>query len=244
MKESEAMSQRSEMSRRVFLSGGVGGLFLVAPVLFLPSCRRALPGDPMPAESAPPNGARPPASPASTPIAPPPLVARACGATDDNIEGPYYRVGAPLRSNLIDAGIVGAAFTLSGRVLSLDCKTPLAGAELDIWQADGQGRYDNDGTFGARAALRLRGKVRTDARGAFDIKTIVPGRYLNGSQYRPAHIHFKVSAAGHQPLTTQLYFPDDPYNRVDPFIKQTLVMDVASGASGKLGQFDFVLPPV
>jgi catechol 1,2-dioxygenase len=176
---------------------------------------------------------------------PSPDVARAadvpasCKLTEANIEGPYYREGAAYRTNLIDRGIVGRELTLQGRVLSLDCRSPLAGASLDVWQADADGRYDNDGTFPDGSILRLRGKLRVDEQGRFSVRTIVPGRYLNGQVYRPAHIHVKLSAAGHAPLTTQLYFPDDPYNTVDPFIRQSLIMDV----SGTAANFDFVLRP-
>jgi protocatechuate 3,4-dioxygenase beta subunit len=87
----------------------------------------------------------------------------------------------------------------------------------------------------------LRGKLRADASGAFRVRTIVPGRYLNGAQYRPAHVHVKVSAPGFLPLTTQLYFPGDPYNAVDPFIVRSLIMRVADEGGLKRASFDFVL---
>lgn len=167
---------------------------------------------------------------------------RVCRATDANIEGPYYRDGAPFRANLVDAGIPGTPLAVSGSILSLDCRSPLAGAVIDVWQADGEGHYDNDGTL-ASDAIRLRGKVRADSKGTFAFRTVIPGRYLNGRQYRPAHVHVKVTAPGHRPLTTQLYFPDDPYNAVDPFIRRSLIMDVVGGTSGKAARYDFVLIP-
>lgn len=163
--------------------------------------------------------------------------------TAANIEGPYYRAGAPFRSNLIEGGIAGAPLVITGRVLSLDCRSPLTDAVLDIWQADGDGHYDNDGTFGAAGAMRLRGKVRAAANGSFSVRSVLPGRYLNGRTYRPSHVHVKVTATGHLPLTTQLYFPDDPYNDGDPFIHRSLIMDVSRGPSGAMGHFDFVLTP-
>jgi protocatechuate 3,4-dioxygenase beta subunit len=172
---------------------------------------------------------------------PPP---RVCRATEPNIEGPYYRPGAPLRANLVDAGIAGVPLLVGGRVLSADCRSPLAGATLDVWQADGDGHYDNDGSLQLPpGAVRLRGKIRTDARGAFAIQTLKPGRYLNGPTYRPAHIHVKLAAQGHRPITTQLYFPDDPYNATDPFIRKSLIMDVSTGPHGATAQYDFVLVP-
>jgi len=166
-----------------------------------------------------------------------------CRVTDANIEGPYYRAGAGFRSDLTDPGMGGEALDVSGRVLSADCRTPLAGAVLDVWQADSAGHYDNDGSF-REDRLRLRGKVRTDGAGKFSFRTLVPGRYLNGPTYRPAHIHVKLAAPGHRLLTTQLYFPGDPYNAGDPFFLRSLLMDVSSGARGKEGHFDFVATPV
>ena len=80
-------------------------------------------------------------------------------------------------------------------------------------------------------------------RSRYRLSTIVPGRYLNGPQYRPAHVHVKVRARGFAELTTQLYFPDDPYNDVDPFIHRSLVMGMEKAKDRALGHFDFVLRP-
>jgi len=33
--------------------------------------------------------------------------------------------------------------------------------------------------------------------------------------WRPAHLHFKIGADQYKPLTTQLYFADDPYLESD-----------------------------
>src|SRR5690606_34392367 len=99
------------------------------------------------------------------------------------------------------------------------------GAVLDFWQADDDGGYDNDGVADPPAGeFVLRGKVESDAAGGFSLKTIIPGHYLNGNQYRPAHIHVTVSAPGFASLTTQLYFEGDPYNEIDPFIIDSLIM--------------------
>lgn len=166
-------------------------------------------------------------------------------ATAPNIEGPYYRPEAPFRADLVDAGVVGAPLLLSGNVFSLDCRSPLTGAVLDIWQANGEGHYDNDGSLALpEGAMRLRGKVRTDGKGAFTAKSVVPGRYLNGKRYRPAHVHVKVSAPGHAPLTTQLYFPGDPYNEGDPFIHPSLLVDLSRIRGEAAAHFDFVLTPL
>jgi protocatechuate 3,4-dioxygenase beta subunit len=88
----------------------------------------------------------------------------------------------------------------------------------------------------------LRGRIYSGDDGSYDLRTIIPGHYLNGDQFRPAHIHVRVSAPGHALLTTQLYFEGDPYNAIDPFIEAPLIMPLADAArGGKQATFDFVI---
>jgi len=166
---------------------------------------------------------------------------KVCATTHDNIEGPYYRAGAPERWDLTTPGMKGTPLDIEGRVFDIDCKTPLRDAELDIWHANDDGHYDNDGSM-KNVGMLLRGRVRTDGDGRYRVKSILPGRYLNGKQFRPAHVHVKLAAKDHVPLTTQLYFPDDPFNKIDPFIHQSLVMDVKKNDGKLAARFDFVLP--
>jgi protocatechuate 3,4-dioxygenase beta subunit len=157
-----------------------------------------------------------------------------CGPqTADNIEGPFYKPGAPYRAVLAGTKDAGVAFAVAGAVLDTACK-PIAGAELDIWQANARGEYDLDG-------YRFRGALKTDAKGRWQLRTVVPGHYLNGSQYRPAHIHVKVRAPGRQELTTQLYFAGDPYNAKDPFIVDSLIMKHRLEKGVRRARFDFVI---
>ena len=118
-------------------------------------------------------------------------------------------------------------------MLTPDCE-PIAGAELDVWHADARGGYDLDGFY-------FRGVLVTDDRGRYELRTIVPGRYLNGDRYRPAHVHVKLRAAGHRTLTTQLYFAGDPYNDGDPFIVESLIMQSKQIGGTRRAAFDFVL---
>ena len=169
-----------------------------------------------------------------------------CMETEDNIEGPYYRAAAPFRSDLRTGVDKGILLTLRGRVYGVGCAVPLTDAVVDVWQADSDGHYDNDGSLMVPASdFRLRGRTKVDAKGYFEVKTIIPGRYLNGAQYRPAHIHVKVSSAGHRLLTTQLYFEGDPFNDKDSFIKKPLIMKLEDiGPGEKRAWYDFVLPPL
>jgi protocatechuate 3,4-dioxygenase beta subunit len=162
-----------------------------------------------------------------------PVADKACVQTADNIEGPFYRSGSPSKATLVESTDPGQRLELAGSVRNLQCST-IAGATIDIWQANDRGDYDNRG-------YRFRGRLQTSDDGTWRISTIVPGRYLNGSQFRPSHIHVKLSAPGYADLTTQLYFPGDPYNAVDPFIKPSLLLDVKPRGSTLDGGYDFVL---
>ena len=216
------------LSRRALLLGSTGVLW---------SCRSptrhhaATSATPRPAGS---SLVQP--SPRSTAVASPPTSSAygpsaACRATDANIEGPFYKAGAPDRVRLVRAP--DRLLVVRGRVLDDRCR-PVPRAELDVWQADAAGAYDN-------AGFELRGRVRADDDGRYHFETVRPGHYLNGDRYRPAHIHVKIGAAGHRPLTTQLYFPDDPHNAGDPFLVPSLIMDVRASTIGELASFDFVL---
>jgi protocatechuate 3,4-dioxygenase beta subunit len=156
-----------------------------------------------------------------------------CAPTPDDIEGPFYRPDAPERADLTRAGDAGTPLLLSGRVVARDGCTPIAGAVVDLWQADPDGAYDN-----ASPAMDYRAQVTADAQGRWQIQTFEPGRYLNGAQYRPSHIHVKVWVEGTERLTTQLYFPDDPYNDVDPWYDPLL--EVARTGPGEAA-FDLVV---
>ncbi|MBX3128118.1 MAG: hypothetical protein KF718_15445 [Polyangiaceae bacterium] len=160
-----------------------------------------------------------------------------CLVTDDNILGPFYKADAPFRTDLTD-GKVGDRLLLEGVVYGCDCVTPLAGAIVDVWQADAAGAYDNVGFV-------LRGRAQTDASGRYEFASILPGFYLNGAQYRPRHVHYRVSHPSSASLTTQLYFEGDPYIPIDPFVRQSLVKPLVaeSDQAGQLVRctFDIVL---
>lgn len=151
--------------------------------------------------------------------------------TTKDIEGPYFKAGAPI-GNRMDLG-QGVPFALTGRVIGADCR-PLADATLEVWQADSVGRYDNTG-FSYRTA------IVTDATGAFRVRSVHPGHYKNGAQYRPAHIHVKVHHADHPPLTTQLYFAGDPYNEIDPWFDPSRALSLSVVDQVESARFDFVL---
>lgn len=158
-----------------------------------------------------------------------------CGETEDNIEGPYYKAGAPERSSLWEPGMEGTKLTVSGRVMNTRCE-PIPYATLDAWQCSAKGEYDNTTYY-------LRGKLKTDGKGRYELATILPPPYKVGAErYRPAHIHLKLSGPGTKLLTTQLYFEGDRWNAVDSAYRKSLTLRPTGGFNGgKKASFDFHL---
>jgi protocatechuate 3,4-dioxygenase beta subunit len=156
----------------------------------------------------------------------------ACGDEDDltpaQTEGPYYTPNSPERSMLREAGMAGTPIVLTGFVLSPSCR-PIPRALVDLWHADDQGHYDNDG-------YRLRGHQFSNDSGRWRFDTIVPGLYPG----RTRHFHVKFQAPGGPVLTTQLYFPDEPANERDRIFDAALLLDIDLGPE-MIGRFDAVL---
>lgn len=241
----------SESSRRSFL--GLSSLGIAASVgtLQLPSSAR--PTEP----SGGLGGYTPtalesvkvPAGQSTTAIViEPPAVPAKFVATEDNILGPYFRKGAPFRGKVTPPMEAGEVLVVRGRVWGLDSRRPLAGAVVEVWQANAAGRYDNDdrnsppqpGVFVNRARLI------TDESGYYEYETIKPGRYQIGpNAWRPAHIHYWVAASGYKPLVTQMYFHGDPMNAQDEFIRESLIIrpEAVRTAAGvyQVGVFDVIL---
>jgi protocatechuate 3,4-dioxygenase beta subunit len=129
-----------------------------------------------------------------------------CEPTTADILGPYYRTNSPLRSDIVPEDDPDPnTIRIAGRVLDVDCR-PLANAFVELWQAGGDGEYDN-----ISPDFKYRGTFVTDADGTYFFRTVWPGHYLNGSQFRPAHLHFRVTRAGYKSIITQLYFEGDEY---------------------------------
>ena len=144
-------------------------------------------------------------------------------------EGPYYKTGSPERASLIEPGMKGTRLSLSGYVLTSNCK-PVDYAWLDFWQANAQGQYDNNG-------YTLRGHEFTAPTGYYSLETIVPGLYPG----RTEHIHVKVQAPGGPVLTTQLFFPGVAQNKSDSIYSDQLLLSVQETPDGLQATFNFVV---
>ncbi len=179
-----------------------------------------------------------------------------CKITEQEILGPMYNYGAPVfQLKLAEDGEPGQRLLLRGAVLSSDCKTPLANTLIEIWQADDKGMYDKaqPGNFLENMKPHLRGMILTDAKGRYEIETIVPGAYpippgvpgleKYGNLTRARHIHIKVEPFLHTSLTTQLYFKGDEHLAGDPWggHKPALALDMKQDGKFMKADFDFVL---
>jgi catechol 1,2-dioxygenase len=194
------------------------------------------------------------------------------GATESTVFGPFHRDGAPELppgGNIAPRDTAGTPTVITGRVLDLSGQ-PIAGALLDVWQADSSGLYDSQ--YSDSSELHMRGRFRTDADGRFVVRTVRPvyyaiptdgpvGRMLratNRHPWRPAHVHFVVSADGYEPVTTHLFDDVDPYLDSDTVfaVKDSLICtflrhDARDAEAERLGidppfctaHFDFVLKP-
>ena len=166
---------------------------------------------------------------------------KASEATESTVLGPFHQVESPRRElgDTIDLVATGEPCVVTGRVASLD-GTPLAGALVDVWQADDHGFYDVQQP-GTQPEGNGRGLFTCDADGRFWFRTVTPSPYpiptdgpvgaLLGATgrhpYRPAHIHLIAAADGHLPVTTHLFVAGSPYLDSDAVfaVKQSLIRD-------------------
>jgi protocatechuate 3,4-dioxygenase beta subunit len=168
--------------------------------------------------------------------------------TSKDILGPFYRPNPPEGSELCDANEPGEKLTLSGRVLNQQGE-PIAGAKVDVWQADREGNYDIADPKDAQNPAfpyAFRRYQNANEQGEFSFSTIKPGHYSIGeNQWRTGHIHVKVDAPGYQPLTTQLYFAGDEHNDTDHwFDPKRVVQEHLCDSGWTHATYDIVLPRV
>jgi len=178
-----------------------------------------------------------------------------------SIEGPYYVPNAPeLGAHAalpMREDERGTPLTFTGTITSTD-GAPLAG-KIELWHADADGYYSQYAP--GLPQWNLRGSFTTGPDGKFTINTIQPAPYqipTDGAcgkliaaagwhAWRPAHLHLKVSAPGHQLLTAQLYFPGDPHTDDDvaTAVKPQLMLNPIPQPDGSATVvYNFVLDPV
>jgi protocatechuate 3,4-dioxygenase beta subunit len=119
--------------------------------------------------------------------------------------GPFYKKSAPQTASLRAPGDAGMPLSVSGQVFDVRGEiVPLA--KIEVWQTDHLGHYDLDG-------YRYRATLIGDSAGKYFFESVIPGHYPDRVCQ---HIHYLVTAPGHKPITTQLYFATDPVFEGDP----------------------------
>ena len=147
------------------------------------------------------------------------------GASESTVLGPFHVEGAPelpMGANIC-LDHKGEDMVISGRILDTEGR-PIAGAIIDVWQANDEGFYDVQ-QKGIQPDYNLRGKFRTGPDGRYWFRAVKPKFYpipddgtvgkllgaLGRHPYRPAHLHYILQADGFETLTTHIFDPDDPY---------------------------------
>jgi protocatechuate 3,4-dioxygenase beta subunit len=166
------------------------------------------------------------------------------GNTESTVLGPFHVVESPPRAlgAQISLDGVGEPCLVTGSVAGPDGE-PVAGASVDVWQASADGFYDVQQP-GVQPERNLRGLFTTADDGTFWFRTIVPSHYpipddgpvgellaaTGRHPYRPAHIHFLVSADGYAPVTTHVFVEGSPYLDSDAVfgVKPSLVRPFAA----------------
>jgi catechol 1,2-dioxygenase len=188
---------------------------------------------------------------------------RPVSATENTVLGPFHVAGAPHREMGAQISLdgKGEACLFEGRVIELTGK-PVAGARIDVWSDNADGFYDVQQP-GIQPRWNNRGIFITGDDGRYSFVGIKPTSYpiphdgpvgkmlaaLGRHPYRPAHMHFIVTAPGFETVVTHTFVGDDEYLKSDAVfgVKEALVAPferVSEGETVWRSPFDFTLTPV
>lgn len=184
------------------------------------------------------------------------------GATENTVFGPFHVDGVPVREMGANISLdgKGESCLFEGRVVDLQ-GNPIAGARVDVWSDNADGFYDVQQP-GIQPQHNNRGVFITGADGRYSFVGIKPVSYpipddgpvgqmlghLGRHPYRPAHMHYLVTADGFEKLVTHTFVGGDKYLESDAVfgVKTTLIAPfdrVEGGATLWHSPFDFVLTP-
>jgi hydroxyquinol 1,2-dioxygenase len=160
------------------------------------------------------------------------------GCTESTVFGPFHVEDSPRYAlgEDIANGAPGEPCFMRGLVKGID-GTPLEGARIEVWQADEDGLYDVQ--YEALEQARARGTLHTDRAGAYWFRSILASPYpiphdgpvgellaaLGRHPWRPAHLHFRITAEGYETLVTHIFREGDPYLGSDAVfgVRETLI---------------------
>ena len=166
-------------------------------------------------------------------------------ATESTVFGPFFVDDAPEvpLGGDIAGGASGVPCWVTGRVTDT-AGAPVAGARIDLWEADDDGLYDVQRDGGTAA----RGWLRSGPDGEYRFWSLRPTPYpipddgpvgdllaaTGRGPMRPAHLHFKVTAPGYRTLVTHIFVAGDPHLASDAVfgVKDSLVVEFADHPAG------------
>jgi len=149
------------------------------------------------------------------------------GITPSQTIGPFFAYAltpefygfAPLAGNMMRTpDVEGEPIRIEGRVFD-GTGAVIDDAMLELWQADGAGRYARDLPAGSNRQFTGFGRCETKP-GGFSFETVKPGRVPGpGGALHAPHINIGLFARGLlRRLFTRLYFEDEPLNASDPVL--------------------------
>jgi hydroxyquinol 1,2-dioxygenase len=168
-------------------------------------------------------------------------------ATEPTVFGPFFVHDAPeiQYGGDVAQGAPGEPCWVEGQVTDTE-GTLLAGAAIEVWEADEDGFYDvqyDDGRTSGRA------RMRADEEGRYGFWSVKPAPYpIPGdgpvgelldaaarSPMRPAHIHFMVAAPGYRTLVTHVFAAGGPHLDDDAVfgVKESLIREFAEQPAGE-----------
>jgi protocatechuate 3,4-dioxygenase beta subunit len=179
------------------------------------------------------------------------------GITDSTVLGPFY--AGPQRELAKGQSILlreehGEPLIMRGRVAN-EAGTPIERAKIEVWQTAPNQLYDVQDAEQPRG--HLRATFHTDASGEYEFRTVMPVSYpipsdgpagqllqkLGRHPFRPAHVHFMISAPGYCTLVTHLFLAGDKYLQSDAVfgVKPSLIVKPERADGVQTITFDFGL---
>jgi len=177
------------------------------------------------------------------------------GATENTVFGPFHVAGAPERQmgDTVSEDGKGETCLFEGRVLDLD-GNPIEGAKIDVWCDNADGFYSVQQPD-AQPKWNNRGIFTTGSDGYYSFRGIKPVSYpipddgpvgkmlaaLGRHPFRPAHMHFLVTATGYDTIVTHTFVDGDPYLDSDAVfgVKESLITDFKRGDGETEWRSDF-----
>jgi len=192
-------------------------------------------------------------------------------ATEATVFGPFFVENSPRieAGGDIAGGASGEPCWVEGTVRDTE-GNPVAGARIEVWEADDDGFYDVQYADGRTAG---RAHLFSDDAGEYRFWAVTPtpypipddgpvGRMLAATGRTPmraSHLHFMVEAAGCRTLVTHIFVRGDDHLDTDSVfgVKESLVKDFVAhpadqpapdgrdldGRSWSSVRFDIVLAP-